>query len=108
MVPSRSRKTAGRSRDCSGTLDPDRVQPRSRRSLHQVGRDRGHAPMIGRAPAQKTWAAVWLLLNDTAAQRDGGRSKWIGGTKHRDNGQSHGSGNMHRARIVAYEKMALR
>ena len=32
----------------------------------------------------------------------------IGGTKHSDDGQAHGGSNMHRARIVADEEMALR
>src|SRR5258707_9584746 len=106
MVPSRSRKTAGRSRDCSDTLHPDRRQQRFCRSFYNIGSDRGHAPMISRAAAQKTWAAVWLLLNDAAARRDGSRPKWISGTKHRDDRQAYSSGNVHGARIIANEKMA--
>src|SRR5258708_30141351 len=106
MVPSRSRKTAGRSRDCSDTLHPDRRQQRFCRSFYNIGSDRGHAPMISRAAAQKTWAAVRLLLNDAAARRDGGRSKWIGRTKYRDDGQANSSGNVHRAGIIADEEMA--
>src|SRR6266851_6277795 len=106
MVPSRSRKTAGRKRNCSGTLHLDRGQPRSCGNLHHAGGDRGHAPMISRTAAQKTWAAVWLLLNDAAAQRDGSRPKRISGTKHRDDRQAYSSGNVHRAGIIADEEMA--
>src|SRR5260370_41844052 len=63
--------------------------------------------MIGWAAAQKTRATVRLLLNDAAARRDRGRSKWIGGPKHRDNGQSDGSSNVHRNRLIANKKTAL-
>src|SRR6266699_7029078 len=108
MVPSRSRKTAGRNEDCSGTPHLDRGQPGFCRGLHYVGGDCGHAPMIGRAAAEKTWAAVRLLLNNAAARRDGGRSVRIGGAKDGDDRQANSSSNVHRAGIVADEKLALR
>src|SRR5258708_1640013 len=108
IVPSRSRKTAGRNGDCSSTLHLDRGQPWPCRGLHHVGRDCGHAPVIGRTAAEKTWAAVWLLLNDAAPRRDGSSSLPIGWTKHGDDGQADSRGYVHRARIVADEEMTLR
>ena len=64
--------------------------------------------MIRRTSSQKTRAAIGLLLNDAAARRDRSRAKRIGGTKHGDDRQADGSRNMHRARIVADEQVALR
>ena len=64
--------------------------------------------MIGRAAAEKTWAAVRFLLNNAAARRDRGRSVRIGGAKHGDDGQANSSSNVHRAGIVADEELALR
>ena len=52
-------------------------------------------------------AAAVRRLNDAAAKRDGSRPKRIGGTKHRDDRQAYSSGNVHGARIIANEKMAL-
>jgi hypothetical protein len=63
--------------------------------------------MIGRTATQKTWTAIGFLLNNAASRRDGSRSEWIGGTKYRNDGQTHGSGNVHGARIVANKEMAL-
>src|SRR5437660_9116039 len=108
MVPSRSRNTAGRKEDCSGTLHRDGIQPRLRGGLYHVGCDRSHATMIGGAAAQKTWAAVRFLLNDAAARRDGSSSERIGGPKDSHYGQAYGSGHMHRTGIVTDEKMTPR
>src|SRR5882724_5035647 len=108
MVPSRSRNTAGRKGNCSGTLHLNSGQPTSGRRLHHVSRDRGHASMVGRAAAEKTRTAVWFLLNDAGARGDGSRSERVGGTKHCHYREPNGGGNVHRTGIIADEKVALR
>src|SRR5260370_19058949 len=100
IVPSRSRKTAGRGRNCSGTPHPDRRQPGACCGFDHVDGDCRHAPVIGGAAAKKTRAAIRLLLSDAAAWGDGSCSLWIGGTKHRDDGQANGGGTVHLAGII--------
>src|SRR5260370_18538097 len=92
----------------SSKLHLDQGQPRPCCGIHHVGGDRGHASMIGRTAAEKTRAAVRLLLNDAAVRRDGSCSERIGRTKHRYDGQTYGGGDVHRAGIVADEEVALR
>jgi len=65
-------------------------------------------PVIGRTAARKTWAAVWLLLNDAAPRRDGSCSLRIGGTKHGDDGQADSRGHRASRPNRCDEEMTLR
>ena len=108
MVPSRSKKTAGRGALESGTLYPDRENPGPHRSLHYVWRDFRHATMIRWAAPEKTRTAVGFILDNRAARRDWSCAKRIRGSENGDDGKADRSGDMHGAGIVADEKMALR
>ena len=110
MVPSRSRKTAGRR---GVDAESDRTHLRGREpgaggGFDSVRRDARHAAMIGGAAAQEAWTAVGLFLNDGAARGDRRGAVRIGGTKYGDHRQADGGGDVHRAGIVADEEMALR
>src|SRR5579859_8221 len=108
MVPSRSRKTAGRRGPDSGRTHLHARHPVTGGGFDRVWRDASHTPVIGRATAQKTGAAVWLFLNDAATRRDGCGSKGIGWPKDSHNGETDGRGDVHRARVISNEEMALR
>ena len=73
-----------------------------------VGRDAGHAAMVGWAAAQKTGAAVWFFLDDGATRSDGGGAEGIGRSEYGDDGETNGCGDVHRAGVIANEEMALR
>src|SRR5713101_8390868 len=108
MVPSRSRKTAGRGALESGTLHLDRENPRPDRGFHHVRCDFRHATMIRWAAPEKARATVRFLLDDRAARRDRSRAQRSRGSENGDDGKSDRGGNVHRAGIVADEEMALR
>src|SRR5580704_16083952 len=95
MVPSRSRKTAGRSGLVSGRTRLHRRNPLSRGRFDRFGRDASHAPVIRRAAPQKTWAAVWFFLNNAATRRHGGGAEWIGWSKNGDDRQNNSRGDVH-------------
>src|SRR6476660_8478280 len=107
MVPSRSRKTAGRGALVSGTLHLDREEPGPGRGFHHVRGDRRHATMICWAAPKKARAAVRSLLDDRAAWRDRSRAQRIRGSENGDDGNSDRSGDVHCPGIVADEEMAL-
>ena len=64
--------------------------------------------MIGGTAAEEAGAAIGLLLDDGAARGDGDCAEGVGGTEDGDDGQTHGSGDVHGSGIVAEKKMALR
>src|SRR5277367_3802182 len=108
MVPSRSRKTAGRSAMVSSRTRLHRRNPLPRGCFDSVRLNPRHTPVIGRAATQKTWAAVWFFLNDAAAWRDWCGPERIGGPKHGDDGEAYGGGDVHRAGVVPNEQVAFR
>src|ERR1700693_1986392 len=108
MVPSRSIKTAGRRVLVSVRAHLYRRNPVTHGGFDSVGSNAGHAAVIRRAAAQKTWAAVRFFLNDAATRRDGCSAEWIGRPKDSHDGETNGGGDVHRAGIVANEQMALR
>src|SRR5215469_16405581 len=105
MVPSRSRNTAARKREGSGTLGLRSAKPGFRSRGHHVGSNVPHATMVGRTVAKKAWAAIRLLLNDGRARSHGSSATRIGRAKQGDDRQAYGGGDMHRSRIIADEKM---
>src|ERR1700730_10042717 len=108
MVPSRSRKTAGRSAAGLGKVHLRGTEPRLRGSCNVGRRNSCHTAMIGGASTQETRAAVRLFLNDGTARRDWGRAVRIGGAENRDNWQADGRSNVHCAGIITDKEMALR
>src|SRR6266436_694303 len=108
MVPSRSRKTAGRSSPESGTLHLNRGKPGPDRCFYHVRRDLCHAAMIRWATPEEAGTAVRFFLDDGAVRRDRSGAERIRGPENGDNRKSDGGGDVHRARIVADEEMALR
>jgi hypothetical protein len=70
--------------------------------------DPRHAAVIRGAPSQKTWAAVWFVLNDAASGRYRSGAKGIGWPENGHNGKTHGGGDVHRAGVVPNKQMALR
>src|SRR5580658_6549488 len=108
MVPSRSRKTAGRSALVSDRAHLHRRNPVTRGGFHGGGCDVGHATVIRRAAAEKTRTAVRLFLNDAAMRRDRGRAEGICWSEDGNDRETYGGGYMHRARVVSNKKMALR
>src|SRR5215467_5860816 len=108
MVPWRSRNTAARKGEDSGTLGLHHREPWFHGSFDHRGCDDAHAAMVRRAMAEKTWTAIRFLLNDRAARRHGGCAVRIGGTKHGHDGQTYASRHVHRSRIVTDKNMASR
>src|SRR5437899_6879572 len=108
MVPSRSRKTAGRSDGASARHHLRSPEPTACGSLDGLWLDVGHATVIDRAAPQKTRTAVRLFLYDGASGSNRRGAKRICRTENCHNRQSNGGGDMHRARIVADEKLATR
>src|ERR1700674_334105 len=107
MVPSRSRKAAGRGGPESGTLHLNRGKPGPDRCFHHVRRDLCHAAMICWATPEKAGTAVRFFLDDGAMRRDRSCAERIRGPENGDNRKSDRAGYVHRARIVADEEMAL-
>ena len=64
--------------------------------------------MIGWATPEEAGTAVRFFLDDGAVRRDWSCAKRIRGPENGDNRKSDRGGYVHRARIVADEKMALR
>src|ERR1700733_7693214 len=103
MVPSRSRKTAGRSAFVSGkTFAPGGAfqalsegQGRSRRFKDAVNGNAGHTPMVDGAFSEETGAAIHLLANKSELRGQGPSALGIGGAKDRDYGNSYGAGDVH-------------
>src|SRR5712692_9659869 len=106
MVPSRSRKTAGRGALESGTLHPDREKPGPDRSFHHVWRDFRHATMIRCAAPEKAGAAVRFFLYDVAVRRHRSCATRFRGSAYGDDGESGRASDVLRGGIVADEEMA--
>jgi len=106
MVPSRSRKTAGRRVEGSGRRHLGEFCVKGR--FDHGGSDGGHAAMIGGAAAEEAGAAVGLLLNDGEARGDGCGAFGIGGAENGDYWETDGCGDVHGAGIVAEEEVTLR
>jgi hypothetical protein len=92
----------------SRTLHLDREKQGPDRGFHYVWRDSRHATMIGRAAPEKTRAAVGFFLGDRASRRNWSCAKRIRGSEDGNNRKSDRSSDVHRARIVADEEVALR
>src|SRR5258707_644277 len=107
MVPSRSRKTAGRRDAASARSHLRRAKPTACCCFDDVRRDARHTAVVYRAASQKAWTAIWLFLHDGAARSDGRGAVWIARPKDRDNWQADCGSNMHCARIVADKKLAF-
>src|SRR5580692_1776368 len=108
MVPSRSRKTAGRSALVSDRTRLHRRNPLPRSGFDSFGRDASHAPMICGATAQKTWTAIGFFLNDAAPRRYRGGAEWIGRTEDGNDGETHRGGHVHRTGVIPDKQMTLR
>ena len=80
----------------------------SRGGFDGIGSYARHASVIRGAAAQKTRTAIRLFLNDAASRRDRSGAEGIRGPKDSDDGEADSRGNVHRARVVANEKVALR
>src|SRR5580692_3446462 len=107
MVPSRSRKTAGRRSAGLGRAHLRGGEPRLRGRRNMGGRNSRHAAMIGGAAAQETWAAVGLFLHYGAAWSDWRSALRICRTENCHDGQADRGSHVHGARIVADKEMAL-
>src|SRR5580692_6109137 len=110
MVPSRSRKTAGRSVVVSGRtrLPRHRGNPVACGGFYGGGRDARHAAVVCRAAAQKTGTAVGFFLNDAVTWCDGRGAERIGRAEDGYDREADGRGYMHCAGVVADEEIALR
>src|SRR6266853_1472602 len=108
MVPSRSRKTAGRRDVTSARSHLRGTKPATRCRLDSLWLDAGHATVVDRAAPQKTRTAVRLFLYDGASGSNRGGAVRIGRTENCHDRQSNCGGNVHRSRIVADEKLAAR
>src|ERR1700719_426472 len=108
MVPSRSRKTAGRRSAGLGRAHLRGGEPRLRGRRNIEGRNSRHAAMIGGATAQETRAAVGFFLNDGAAWSDWRGAQRVRGPENRHDWQADRGSHVHSARIVANEEVALR
>src|SRR5258706_7960957 len=108
MVPSRSRKTAGR-RDAASARGPLRgAEPATHGGFHRFRPHTCHTTVVGGATPQKTWTAIWLFLYHGAPRSDRGGTVRIRRTKDRDHWQADRGGNMHCAGIVAGKQLAPR
>src|SRR5882724_679749 len=107
MVPSRSRKTAGRGVLGSGRAHLGGGQPGLGGGGDGCRRDAGHAAVIGGTAAQEAGAAVGFHLDDGAAGGDWSGALGVGGAKDSDDREANGGGYVHRAGVVADEEMAL-
>src|ERR1700687_3092876 len=108
MVPSRSRKTAGRGAVESGTLHLDGKKQGPDRGFHHVWCDSYHATMIGWTAPEKAWAAVRFFLDDRGARCNWCCTKRIRRSEDSNNRKSNSSSDVHRAGIVADKQAALR
>src|SRR5712692_5290622 len=108
MVPSRSRKTAGRREVASARSHLRGRKPASRRCFHCFRHHARHATVIDRAAPQEARAAVGFLLHDGAARRDWRGAMRICGAKNRDHRKAHRRSHVHRAGVVADKQLAAR
>src|SRR5882724_3301944 len=108
MVPSRSRKTAGRNDAASARSHLRGTQPATRRRLDSLWLDIGHATVIDRTAPQKTWTAVRLFLYNRAVWSDRRGAVRICRSKNCHNRQANCGGDVHRSRIIAHKKLATR
>src|SRR5579859_7595184 len=108
MVPSRSRKTAGRNGALSARSHLRGAQPTARGSLDGFGDHAGHTAMIGGAAAQKTGAAIGLFLNHGASRSDGSGPIRVGWAENGHHRKADCGGDMHGPGIVADKKLAAR
>src|SRR6266849_4443918 len=108
MVPSRSRKTAGRRDLASARSHLRGTKPAARCRLDSFWLDARHATVIDRTAPQKTRAAVGLFLHHAAVESDWRGAVRICRAKNCNHRQAHCRGDMHCPRIVADEKLATR
>src|SRR5258708_14059364 len=108
MVPSRSRKTAGRNDAASARTHLRGTQQATRRRLDSLWLDIGHATVIDRTAPQKTRTAVRLFLYNRAVWSDRRGAVGICRSKNCHNRQADGGGDVHRSRIIAHKKLATR
>src|SRR5882762_10967910 len=108
MVPSRSRKTAGRRDAASARSHLRGTKPATRRRLDSLWLDIRHATVIDRTAPQKTRAAVRLFLHHGALRRDRRGTVRIGRSKNCHNRQADCGGDVHSSRIIADKKVATR
>src|ERR1700739_859465 len=114
MVPSRSRKTAGRKAFPSGkALAPNArsfgvVASRRSRDQQRMGRFKDaldgnarHATMIDGAFAKKAGAALHWLANQRELRRHGLSALGIAGAEYADHRNSDGARDVHRSGIIA-------
>src|SRR5580704_9506881 len=105
MVPSRSRKTAGRRALLSGRVHLQRRNPEARGGFYGFGSNASHTTVIRRAAAQKTRAAIGFFLNDAATRRDGCGAQWVRWAEDGHDGKADSRGDVHRSGVVANEEM---
>jgi hypothetical protein len=116
MVPSRSRKTAGRKAFASGkALAPNARsfgavasrQPRRQKRLggfkHALDGNARHATMIDGTFAKKAGAALHRLPNQRELWGHGPSAFGIAGAEYADHRNSDGAGDVHRSGIIAYK-----
>src|SRR5882757_2005705 len=108
MVPSRSRKTAGRNDAASARSHLRGTQPTTRRGLDSLWMNIGHATVIDRTAPQKTRTAVRLFLYNRAVRSDRRGAVRICRSKNCHDRQANCGGDVHRSRIIAHEKLATR
>src|SRR5712671_4822233 len=108
MVPSRSRKTAGRNDAASARSHLRGTQPATRRRLDSLWLNIGHATVIDRTASQETRTAVRLFLYNRAVWSDRSGAVRICRPKNCHNRQADCGGDVHRSRIIAHKKLATR
>src|SRR6267378_3556256 len=108
MVPSRSRKTAGRNDAASARSHLRGRQPATRRRLDSLWLNIGHATVIDRTAPQKTRTAVRLFLYNRAVWSDWRGAVGICRPKNCHDRKADGGGDVHRSRIIAHKKLATR
>src|SRR6267154_2357879 len=108
MVPSRSRKTAGRNDAASARSHLRGTHPATCRRLDSLWLNIGHAAVIDRTAPQKTRTAVRLFLYNRAVRSDRRGAVGICRSKNCHNRQADGGGDVHRSRIIAHKKLATR
>src|SRR5258708_4806620 len=108
MVPSRSRKTAGRNDAASARSHLRSTQPATRRRLDSLWLNIGHATVIDRTAPQKTRTAVRLFLYNRAVWSDRRGAVGICRSKNCHNRKTDCGGDVHRSRIIADKKLATR
>src|SRR5467141_1956284 len=108
MVPSRSRKTAGRNDAASARSHLRGTQPATRRRLDSLWLNIGHATVIDRTAPKKTRTAVRLFLYNRAVWSDRRGAAGICRSKNCHNRQANCGGDVHRSRIIAHKKLATR